>query len=123
MQVNSIASSLARSLQTRLLPFCLSLPGFLFHLRLSPPATLQTSSMTARPAASALNQMDVVRNKRFAIMECLAQRAQELTRTTVARHLGPSTVRRGCDGCSTPVCQSQLALYGFARAPFLIINE
>ena len=121
MQVNSIASSLARSLQTRLLPFCLSLPGCLFYL--SPPATLQTSSMTARPAASALNQMDVVRNKRFAIMECLAQRAQELTRATVARHLGPSTVRRGCDGCSTPVCQSQLALYGFARAPFLIINE
>ena len=82
--------------------------------------------MTARPAASALNQMDVVRNKRFAIMcimECLAQRAQELTRATVARHLGPSTVRRGCDGCSTPECQSQLALYGFARAPFLIINE
>ena len=122
MQVNSIASSLARSLQARLLPFCLSLPGCLFHLRLSPPATLQTSSMTARPAASALNQMDVVRNKRFAIMECLAQRAQELTRATVARHLVPSTVISR-NGCSTPVCQRQLALYGFARAPFLIINE
>ena len=120
MQVNSIASSLARSLQARLLPFFLQRyrDSHLFYFGL--PAAAR---MTARPAASALNQMDVVRNKRFAIMECLAQRAQELTRATVARHLGPSTVRRGCNGCSTPECQSQLALYGFARAPFLIINE
>ena len=119
MQVNSIASSLARSLQARLLPFFLQRyrDSHLFYFGL--PAAAR---MTARPAASALNQMDVVRNKRFAIMKCLAQRAQALTRATVARHLVPSTVISR-NGCSTPVCQRQLALYGFARAPFLIINE